>query len=231
MENITKTGLVLAALLLLLPCIASAAVDEAVGTVSNVVDGDTIDVQMQSQEIRVRLADVDAPEMSTDNGPAAQQFATQWLYGKLVYLDLDNKTGKDPYDRWVAVVYFRSPSGNLENFNKKLVDAGQACIWDFDDNEFNPADWWNGIIPASACIKEDSSGTAQSYVGPTSAWAGPRQTTASNGPFVGSSKSDKYHYPDCRAAKKIKPGNLITFASSEEARARGYSPCGICNPP
>jgi|GEM_PF-4111310 hypothetical protein len=27
MENITKTGLVLAALLLLLPCIASAAVD------------------------------------------------------------------------------------------------------------------------------------------------------------------------------------------------------------
>lgn len=53
----------------------------------------------------------------------------------------------------------------------------------------------------------------------------------SGGPFVGSSKSDKYHYPSCSAAKKIKPANLITFSSSEDARAQGYSPCGICHPP
>jgi len=26
-----------------------------------------------------------------------------------------------------------------------LVDANQACIWDFDDSEFNPADWWGGL--------------------------------------------------------------------------------------
>lgn len=55
-------------------------------------------------------------------------------------------------------------------------------------------------------------------------------STASPGPFVGSSKSDKYHYPSCSAAKKIKPANLITFSSSEKARAQGYVPCGICHP-
>jgi competence protein ComEC len=49
--------------------------------------------------------------------------------------------------------------------------------------------------------------------------------------FVGSSKSDKYHYPGCQWAKKIKPGNLISFSGSQDARAHGYVPCGVCHPP
>ncbi len=49
--------------------------------------------------------------------------------------------------------------------------------------------------------------------------------------FVGSIKSDKYHYPSCSAAKKIKPDNEIWFSSSEDARAHGYVPCGLCHPP
>jgi competence protein ComEC len=56
-------------------------------------------------------------------------------------------------------------------------------------------------------------------------------TTSSDGTFVGSSKSNKYHYPNCSSAKKIKPANLVTFSSSEDARAQGYEPCGICHPP
>jgi len=56
-------------------------------------------------------------------------------------------------------------------------------------------------------------------------------TTVSGGPFVGSSKSDKYHCPSCSGAKKIKPANLVTFSGSKEARAQGYVPCGICHPP
>ena len=56
-------------------------------------------------------------------------------------------------------------------------------------------------------------------------------TTVSRGPFVGSSKSNKYHYPSCSAAKRIKPANLVTFSSSADARAQGYVPCGICHPP
>lgn len=49
--------------------------------------------------------------------------------------------------------------------------------------------------------------------------------------YVASRKSDKYHYPHCEWAKKIKAENLITFKSAEEARAAGYVPCKVCNPP
>jgi endonuclease YncB( thermonuclease family) len=47
-------------------------------------------------------------------------------------LDLDDKTGKDEFGRWVVVCYLDS-----KNFNKQLIDAGQAVIKD-KNNEFNP---------------------------------------------------------------------------------------------
>jgi competence protein ComEC len=49
--------------------------------------------------------------------------------------------------------------------------------------------------------------------------------------FVGSTKLNKYHYPSCSTARKIKPANMIWFISSEDARAHRYMPCGICHPP
>jgi len=49
--------------------------------------------------------------------------------------------------------------------------------------------------------------------------------------FVGSIKSNKYHYPDCEWAKKIKPENEIWFSSSQDAQAHGYVACKVCNPP
>ncbi|MHC1631792.1 MAG: Ada metal-binding domain-containing protein [Methanotrichaceae archaeon] len=51
------------------------------------------------------------------------------------------------------------------------------------------------------------------------------------GLYVGSINSNKYHYPDCRYAQKIKPENRIWFADSEDARAQGYVPCKVCKPP
>ncbi|MEF3691641.1 MAG: hypothetical protein V3574_01125 [Candidatus Moraniibacteriota bacterium] len=40
--------------------------------------------------------------------------------------------------------------------------------------------------------------------------------------FVGSKNSNKYHKPDCRWAKNIKPENLVCFKDEEEAKSRGY---------
>lgn len=215
-------------LALLLPILAAAAPDEAVGRVSNVVDGDTIDVQLQSHDsrisediIRVRLADVDSPEMKTPQGPPAKDYTTKWLQSAPVSLDIDDKTGKDAYGRWVAVVYLQRPDRTTQNFNKMLADAGQACVWDFDNNEFNPANWWDGQIPAGVCVKGESTAPVSS----------PVVSASVNGSFVGSAKGNKYHYPSCSAAQKIKTSNLVTFSSASEARAAGYVPCGICHPP
>jgi hypothetical protein len=49
--------------------------------------------------------------------------------------------------------------------------------------------------------------------------------------YVGSEKSNKYHYPSCQWAKKIKPYNLVTFQSAKEAQEAGYVPCKVCKPP
>ncbi|MBS3907662.1 MAG: hypothetical protein KGZ49_11575 [Syntrophaceae bacterium] len=49
--------------------------------------------------------------------------------------------------------------------------------------------------------------------------------------YVGSAKSNKYHYPNCKWALKIKPENLVTFKSAKEAMAGGYVPCKVCKPP
>lgn len=49
--------------------------------------------------------------------------------------------------------------------------------------------------------------------------------------FVGSRKSDVYHYPSCHYVRRIKAQNLTRFDSVEQARARGYRPCKVCCPP
>jgi endonuclease YncB( thermonuclease family) len=71
-------------------------------------------------------------------GKKASAYTKAWLLGKMVSLDLDDKTGKDQYGRWVAVCYLDG-----KNFNKRLVDAGQVVVKDFKNNEFEPLSWWN----------------------------------------------------------------------------------------
>ncbi len=222
-----KPILTLLMLASLMPILAAAAPDEASGIVTNVVDGDTFDLRIEKTDPRiiyeierVRLADVDSPEMSTPEGPPAKVFATDTLLGQRVWLDIDDKSkdGRDMYERILAVVYLEDLDGTINTthpFNRLLVDAGFAVVKDFTNNEFDPAAWWEEGIPQPE----------PSPVPDTT------PTTAKSGQFVGSLESDKYHYPSCRWAKKILPQNEIWFSSSQEARAAGYVPCGVCKPP
>jgi micrococcal nuclease len=145
--RLTKAFLMLT--MMLLVSLAAGAPDEAMGRVSKVVDGDTFDVTLDGHDsrisedlIRIRLADIDTPEVrgpkACEAGKKASAYTKAWLLGKMVSLDLDDKTGKDQYGRWVAVCYLDG-----KNFNKRLVDAGQAVVKDFKNNEFDPLSWWN----------------------------------------------------------------------------------------
>ena len=49
--------------------------------------------------------------------------------------------------------------------------------------------------------------------------------------FVGSLTSRKYHSPACGWARRIAAENRLCFDSFQSARAFGYQPCGICDPP
>ena len=148
--NPTKVILVLP--LLLLIALAAGAPDEAMGRVTKVIDGDTFDVQLQDSPlsedlIRIRLADIDCPETrgskACEAGKNASAYTRSWLLSTYIFLDLDDKTGKDQYDRWVAVAYLNEGGKPGRNFNKMLVDAGHAVIKDFTNNEFDPQSWWS----------------------------------------------------------------------------------------
>ena len=150
--RLTKAFLMLTMMLLI--SLAAGTPDEAMGRVSKVVDGDTFDVTLESRDsrisedlIRIRLADIDCPETrgakACEAGKKASAYTKTWLLSNYIFLDLDNKTGKDQYDRWVAVAYISEDGKPGRNFNKQLVDASQAVIKDFKNNEFDPLSWWN----------------------------------------------------------------------------------------
>jgi endonuclease YncB( thermonuclease family) len=136
-------------MLAFLPLIVTAAQDEAYGVVTNVLDGDTFDVTIEkadprisSNVERIRLADVDSPEMDTQSGPAARDFAYAVLMNKRVFLDIDDRSenGRDPYGRLVCVAYLTGVYGQplkTPSFNQMLVSSGHASINDFKNNEFS----------------------------------------------------------------------------------------------
>ena len=139
---------------LLLIALAAGSPDEAMGRVSKVVDGDTFDVTLESHDsrisedlIRVRFADIDTPEVhgpkAREAGKKASAYAQSWLLSNYIFLDLDDKTGKDQYDRWIAVAYLSEDGKPGWNFNKQLVGAGHAVIKDFTNSEFDPQSWWS----------------------------------------------------------------------------------------
>ncbi len=128
---------------------ANAAMDESYGTVINVVDGDTFDISVEkadpritSSVERIRLADVDSPEIGTQSGPAARDFTYAVLMNKKVFLDIDDLSGsgRDKYGRLVCIAYLTGAYGqplSTPSFNQLLIDSGHASLNDFTDNEFS----------------------------------------------------------------------------------------------
>ncbi len=91
------------------------------GTVSRVIDGDTIDVQLTSGPIRVRLNGIDTPERGQPWGREATNALSALVMGKQV--DLEPFT-QDRYDRLVANVFVGSV-----NVNDALVRQGHAWAY------------------------------------------------------------------------------------------------------
>ena len=124
--------------LIIIPTIGLASLDEAYGIVTNVVDGDTFDVTIEKADEkvaysveRIRLADVDSPEMDSEKGPAARDFTYAVLMNKRVFLDIDDLSanGRDSYGRMICVAYLAGVYGQplaAPNFNRLLVDSGHA---------------------------------------------------------------------------------------------------------
>jgi len=118
------------------PVVLAGEID-ATTVVSWVVDGDTFDT---NSGYRIRLADIDAPEYGEPGYYDAKNFLIDLIYGKTVYLDIDDIYETDKYGRLICVVYVKHNSTHYKNVNKALLVEGVAVIKNYY-NEFNPYTW------------------------------------------------------------------------------------------
>ena len=120
------------------------------GTVTKVIDGDTLDVTTAKGEtITVRLALIDAPEKDESGFDEARNFTTEQCLDKNAEVDPDNNQGLT-YGRTVAVVYCEGV-----NVNEAVLDSGFADVYqDFCDvSEFADSNW----AQESGCSSNSSS--------------------------------------------------------------------------
>ncbi|MFQ5911235.1 MAG: thermonuclease family protein [Thermoplasmata archaeon] len=125
-------------LLILAPTTAAAEWQiDGTAVVTRVLDGDTFDADPAG---RVRLADVDTPEVGEPGAAEATAQLSSLVYHRRVYLDVDDLHGRDMYGRLVAVVFVRHNMTHLLNVNQALLEAGVAEVRDFP-NSFDPEAW------------------------------------------------------------------------------------------
>lgn len=104
---------------LVLSCLAVA--EEIVGRVVGVADGDTLTILVNGREqIKVRLAEIDAPEKSQPFGQRSKQSLADLCFDKNAVLQ---KTDTDRYGRTVAKVYCAGVYANAEQIRVGLAWA------------------------------------------------------------------------------------------------------------
>src|SRR4051794_7094791 len=106
-------------------------------TVTRVVDGDTVDVDIDGRSERIRLLNVDTPETKDPNqpvqclGPEATAFLTGLLPpGTSVRLEYDRER-TDRYDRTLAAVF----STDSTLVNAETARQGLAAVIVIDGND------------------------------------------------------------------------------------------------
>ncbi len=107
------------------------------GIVIKVVDGDTFDVEGVG---RIRLADINTPEIDTEEGKEAKEYVKALCDGKKIYLDIDDLYITGKYGRIVAVVFIPYNETHVVNLNQLLLKEGYARAKDYP-NEFDPDVW------------------------------------------------------------------------------------------
>jgi micrococcal nuclease len=199
---------------------------EESATVLRVIDGDTIEISIGGQTDKVRLIGVDTPETVHPNKPVehfgkeASEFTRKLAEAKKVVLrDELGGQERDKYGRLLRYVYLED--GTFVNAEIIKQGYGHAYV-------LYPFSHMEEFRAYERQAREKGLG----LWGSTETKAEPGQAQAPTaGPYVGSSKSNKYHRPDCVWAQKISPANLVVFKSPEEAQSRGSVPCKVCNPP
>ncbi len=91
------------------------------GQVISVLDGDTVDVLVDKSPVRVRLAQIDAPEKSQAFGSKSRQALAAMVARQVVTV---RATSNDRYGRVVGTVWL-----GADDINKAMVRQGMAWAY------------------------------------------------------------------------------------------------------
>ena len=102
---------------------ATAALAETItGRVVSITDGDTLTVLVEKRQVKVRLADIDAPEAKQPFGTRSRQSLAALCFNKETQLDT---AGQDRYGRTIATVHCAGTDANA-------AQVHQGIAWVFD---------------------------------------------------------------------------------------------------
>lgn len=87
----------------------------------SVVDGDTITVLRDKEQVRIRLYGIDTPKRGQAFSKKAKQFASEMVFGEVVEV---GPITVDHYGRTVGLVYVDEAS-----LNGELIRAGLAWVY------------------------------------------------------------------------------------------------------
>lgn len=130
------------------------------GVVDRVVDGDTVHVLVDGQDVTVRLIGINTPETVKPGspvecfGPESSAFAKATLTGARVTLEYDATQGRtDQYGRTLAYVWVERPGGGLRLFNLASVAGGYAF-----ERQYGPTPYaWKTQFTAAQRAARDAS--------------------------------------------------------------------------
>ena len=140
-----------------------SSLNDTLYKVDRVVDGDTIDVFVNNEPIRIRLIGIDAPETGGGNtktecyADEAKAYLSDFLNNKSVRLEKDETQGDtDKYNRQLRYVYLDDINANLNMIEKGYAkeytyDKPYKYVDDFENAENISSDLKIGIWNPQNC--------------------------------------------------------------------------------
>lgn len=127
--------------------------------VLNVHDGDTIKVRSGNQNLNIRFACIDAPELKQPGGVEAKDYLKSLIQQSKGYVGL-NIISKDRYDRTIAEVWVNLPSEDFPNGSPNLVQsllAATGKVYAYDQYKKDCPNW-DGVKDSENYARQNNLG-------------------------------------------------------------------------
>lgn len=199
--------------------------------VVRVVDGDTIVINYDGTDEKLRLIGVDTPESvhpdktkNTEFGDTVSTYSKKKLDGKKVGVEFDVQE-RDQYGRLLAYVYVGKTM-----YNKSLLKKGYASVATFPPNVKYVDDFTAIQKKARNKGKGMWASDFVASAGSGSKNSNDSKSTKTSGSYAAHNKNMKFHVAGCRYGDMISDENLTIFKTRDDAVDAGYAACKVCNP-